>query len=144
MKSVFRSLAFGLGISLFPAIALNAANAELMHQTTRAQHAEFVPAPPGTPVLPASPAAAAAPAQPPTAPPPLPGVAAQLPAGIIAFDAEMKEASVKGGEIEAHFSFNLTNVSPGEVTINSVSASCGCTAAKVLPLPWVLVPGTHG
>lgn len=68
----------------------------------------------------------------------------QLPNEVIAWDGEQKEATVKLGEVEAHFKFCLTNVSPGEVTILNVATSCGCTAAHLPPMPWKLVPGTNG
>ena len=43
----------------------------------------------------------------------------------LAFDAQQKEVSVTNGTTEAHFVFNLTNISSGEVIINWVQASCG-------------------
>jgi hypothetical protein len=102
--------------------------------------------PPPPPVFVAAPMAQVGPTAPPAtpAPPPPPVVPGQLSSSIIAFDAETKEAIVKAGEPEAQFVFNLTNVSSGPVTVNSVATSCGCTTAKMPPLPWTLAPGTNG
>ena len=39
----------------------------------------------------------------------------------------------------------VTNsITPVPVTILSVRPSCGCTTAKLPPLPWTLAPGTNG
>lgn len=62
----------------------------------------------------------------------------------LAFDAEQKEVSVTNGTPEAHFSFNLTNISSGDVTINFVQTSCGCTVAKLPSTPWKLAPKESG
>jgi hypothetical protein len=42
------------------------------------------------------------------------------------------------------FSFAFTNAAPGQVVIESVRTSCGCTVAKVPTLPWVIPPGGDG
>jgi mono/diheme cytochrome c family protein len=78
-------------------------------------------------------------------PPQAPGTTAQ-PAldGVLAFDKDMKEVGVPNGTTEAHFSFNLTNISSGDVTINFVQTSCGCTVAKLPSQPWKLSPNEHG
>jgi mono/diheme cytochrome c family protein len=60
------------------------------------------------------------------------------------FDTEHKEVSVTNGTPEAHFSFNLTNISSGPVIINYVQTSCGCTVAKLPSQPWKLSPDDHG
>ena len=78
---------------------------------------------------------------PPTQPLPANGL---LPAGILAFDGESKEYTTQPGEIVAKFVFNLTNVSPGEVVINHVQTSCGCTTAQLPPMPWRLPSGGTG
>ncbi len=90
------------------------------------------PAPPVTPV--------------PLAPQvPRPGPApTAMPAGVFAWDAEIKEYDAKLGEVSAGFTFNLTNVSPNEVVIYTVSTSCGCTVARLPQQPWPLPPGTNG
>jgi mono/diheme cytochrome c family protein len=62
----------------------------------------------------------------------------------IAFDEREKDVSVPNGTTEAHFSFNLTNISSGEVMINGVQTSCGCTVAKLPSQPWKLAPNEHG
>lgn len=77
----------------------------------------------------------------------LPNVPAQinqLPTGILAFDGELKQSSVRQGEAEAHFVFNLTNVSKKPVVIDAVQTSCGCTAAQLPQSPWTLKPREHG
>jgi len=63
---------------------------------------------------------------------------------VLAFEAEQKEVSVVNGTTEAHFSFNLTNISSSPVTINYVQTSCGCTVAKLPATPWILTPKEHG
>ncbi len=60
------------------------------------------------------------------------------------FDAEQKDVSVTNGTPEAHFSFSLTNISSGDITINYVQTSCGCTVAKLPSQPWKLAPNDHG
>lgn len=62
-----------------------------------------------------------------------------LPAGILAFDAEQKEFVARPNEMNAAFTFNVTNISPNEVSINYIQTSCGCTTAKI-QLPIKLAP----
>ena len=78
------------------------------------------------------------------APPQQPAQAlGQLPPGVLTFDADTKECIVKTGEAEAKFEFNVTNVSPSEVTITHVQTSCGCTVAH-LTYPWVIPAAGNG
>jgi cytochrome c5 len=51
---------------------------------------------------------------------------------------------VTNGAADATFTFAVTNVTSGDITINSVHTSCGCTAAKLPQQPWLLHPGDHG
>jgi hypothetical protein len=67
-----------------------------------------------------------------------------LPDGILVFDAETKQTTVHEGEAQANYIFNLSNASKKPVVINSVKTSCGCTVAKVPPLPWTLKPQDKG
>jgi hypothetical protein len=67
-----------------------------------------------------------------------------LPQGILAFDGELKQATVHEGEAQAHFVFNFTNISSKEVIINTVTTSCGCTTAELPPMPWTLPPRAKG
>lgn len=67
-----------------------------------------------------------------------------MPAGILAWDAEMKEATVGHTQLVAELVFNFTNMSPGEVTINHVGTSCGCTVPRLPTMPWKLPAGTSG
>lgn len=62
----------------------------------------------------------------------------------LAFDAQQKEVGVTNGTAEARFAFNLTNISSGEVIINWVQTSCGCTVAKLPSTPWKLAPNESG
>lgn len=76
------------------------------------------------------------PLPPPTGPP--------LAPGLLAWDGEEKEATVTFGAAQTSFAFLVDNVSPGPITITSVHSSCGCTIAKLPPMPWTLSPGTKG
>jgi mono/diheme cytochrome c family protein len=67
-----------------------------------------------------------------------------LPDGIFAWDALSKSTDADADQEQAHFVFNFTNVSSGNVVILSVRPSCGCTTAQMPPLPWTLAPGTNG
>lgn len=67
-----------------------------------------------------------------------------LPDSVVAWDAVEKSATVPFGTDEAHFDFNLTNVSPATVAIRSAASSCFCTVAKLPAEPWMLQPGTSG
>lgn len=62
----------------------------------------------------------------------------------IAFDSSTKEVTVTNGTTEAHFSFSITNISSGDVKVNFVQTSCGCTVAKLPEQPWVLGPNSNG
>src|SRR5688572_1755300 len=81
-------------------------------------------------------------AQPPPVHPPV--YAGPLPAGILAFDSESKDYTMKSGEIVGTYVFNLTNISPGEVVITYVQPSCGCTAVQLPPMPWKIPAGGSG
>ena len=67
-----------------------------------------------------------------------------MPAGILAFDNEAQEYTMKSGEIIAPFVFNLTNISPSELVITYVQPSCGCTALQLPPMPWKIPSGGTG
>ena len=69
---------------------------------------------------------------------------AQVPDSVLSWDAPLKEYIAKLGEAEAFFTFSVTNVSKENVTIQSVSTSCGCTVAQLPSNPWILAPGTNG
>ena len=62
----------------------------------------------------------------------------------LAWTARTQKYDAKMGEVEAKFSFGLTNVSKDIVTISGVHTSCGCTVAQLPSQPWVLKPGDHG
>lgn len=83
-------------------------------------------------------------ATPPVYVPNLSSAAGQLPDGILAWDATTKETNVIANTGPAHFVFNFTNTSTNPIVILSVRPSCGCTTAKLPPLPWTLAPGTNG
>ena len=102
--------------------------------------------PPGTPVAPVViPPPTIAPA--PAIPIPVPVIAqpaAPANPGALVWDSEQKEYKAKYGEAHVNFTFYLTNISSSEVVINSVRPSCGCTTAKLPPMPWHLTGGTNG
>lgn len=63
----------------------------------------------------------------------------------LTWDAPLKKHTVTPGETNVHFAFQVTNTATdGEIVINAVRPSCGCTTAKVPPLPWHLKPGADG
>jgi len=70
--------------------------------------------------------------------------AGPLPDGVLAWDGTTKEANVTANDVTAHFVFSFTNIFTNPVVILSVRPSCGCTTAKLPPLPWTLEPGTNG
>lgn len=89
--------------------------------------------------------------------PPIPGAPSMIPGhplppptgpplapSLLAWDGEAKEATVTFGAAQASFAFQVSNVSPGPITITSVQSSCGCTVAKLPSIPWTLSPGTQG
>jgi mono/diheme cytochrome c family protein len=80
----------------------------------------------------------------PAIPPVQPAGQGALPAGILAWDADLKEATVSATQPVAQMVFNFTNVSSGEVSINHVGSSCGCTVAQLPPMPWKIAPGSSG
>jgi len=59
-------------------------------------------------------------------------------------DADSKSITAKPGEVSVNFTFTLSNLAAVPITITALRTSCGCTAAKVPPLPWLLPPGTNG
>jgi len=63
---------------------------------------------------------------------------------VLAWDSMNKEYTAKPGEMTANLTFSVTNVSKEDVTINWVRPSCGCTVAKLPPVPWKLTPGESG
>lgn len=74
-----------------------------------------------------------------------PPVTPQVPIeNFLSFDAQQKEVSVTFGTAQAHFVFNVTNISSGNVIINFVNSSCGCTVAKLPSTPWNLAPNEGG
>lgn len=63
---------------------------------------------------------------------------------VFAWDGLVKEGTLKAGETSLSLSFSMTNTSSADVSITSVRTSCGCTAAKVPPLPWLIPAGGSG
>ena len=74
----------------------------------------------------------------------IPGAYRPLPEGLLAWDNETQEATVKSGTARSAMAFSVTNVSQEPVTITAVRTSCGCTVPKLPPMPWQLEPGTNG
>ena len=77
----------------------------------------------------------------------IPSAAAQEPgafANALLFDSTNQEIKGEPGQADFTFSFAFTNSAPVAVIIESVRTSCGCTVAKVPPLPWTIPPGERG
>jgi mono/diheme cytochrome c family protein len=67
-----------------------------------------------------------------------------LPDNMLAWDSTSKETNAAADQPQAHFVFNFTNVSTGNVTfIAPPRPSCGCTTAEVPPIPWTIPSGAH-
>lgn len=62
----------------------------------------------------------------------------------LSFDTPQKDVSVTNGTPNAQFVFNVTNISSGDVIINFVQTSCGCTVAKLPSTPWRLAAKDGG
>lgn len=65
---------------------------------------------------------------------------AALPPGVLAFNSETQEFTAEPGVLTASFTFWVTNVSSGEVVLQYIQTSCGCTAPKI-QLPATLPAG---
>ncbi len=65
------------------------------------------------------------------------------PDSVLKWDADSKEYAAKLGEESAPFTFCVTNVSSAEVSIDSLRASCGCTAAQLPTIPYKLASGSN-
>jgi len=64
--------------------------------------------------------------------------------GILVWDGTTKETNVAANAATADFVFSFTNISASPVVILNVHPSCGCTTAKLPPLPWTIAPGMNG
>lgn len=73
-------------------------------------------------------------------------VRAQAPgqAGALLFDATLKEQTVGTGVTNVLFGFAFTNTLPGEVVIQAIRTSCGCTVPRSPAMPWTIPPGGDG
>lgn len=60
------------------------------------------------------------------------------------WDNAVQTVTVINDTNAAHLTFNCANISSGDVTITNVQPSCGCTTAKLPPLPWTIAPGANG
>ena len=80
----------------------------------------------------------------PTNLPPVVAPAASNAPAVLAWDSDVKESRPGLGDAFANVSFFLTNTSPVDAIISSVSTSCGCTTAHLPPMPWTLKPGESG
>jgi cytochrome c5 len=63
---------------------------------------------------------------------------------LLTWDATSKQIASKRGETNVVFVFNLTNRMAGDVVIEAVKPSCGCTVARFPDLPWKVQPGESG
>ncbi len=68
---------------------------------------------------------------------------AAAPTEPLAWDAPNQNYTVKPGEVTAHFTFKVDNISSSEVVINELKTSCGCTVAKMPAKPWRIAPKEH-
>lgn len=107
--------------------------------------------------MPVAPAAPVAPTPPPPAAPPavaattaavyvpdMSHVGQPLPDGVFAWDSVIKSVDATADQPKADFIFNFTNVTSGKIAIINVHPSCGCTTAKLPPLPWIIPAGGTG
>jgi mono/diheme cytochrome c family protein len=67
-----------------------------------------------------------------------------LPDGVLAWSSLMQETNAAANQPEAHFVFNFTNVSSGNVVIVDAHGSCSCTATELPSKPWIIPAGTNG
>ena len=67
-----------------------------------------------------------------------------MPDGVLAWDELSKATNAAADQLQAHFTFDFTNISSGNVSIVKVHPSCGCTTAQLPPLPWIVAAGTNG
>lgn len=65
-------------------------------------------------------------------------------ADALVFDETSKEIAGKPGETTFTFNFSFTNNAVVPAVIDSVRTSCGCTVARVPPLPWTVPSGQRG
>lgn len=65
---------------------------------------------------------------------------AAVPGEPLLWDSPNQNYTIKPGEITAHFTFTVSNVSSAEIIIDDVKPSCGCTVAQVPAKPWHLTP----
>jgi len=66
-----------------------------------------------------------------------PGAAPSEP---LIWESPAQNYTVKPGEVTAHFTFKVSNVSDSEIVIDDVKPSCGCTLAQMPGKPWHLAP----
>jgi len=64
--------------------------------------------------------------------------------GVMTWNNLMQSDNVPAGSLKAEFVFAFTNISGRAFAITTVHPSCGCTTAKIPPLPWVIPPGGNG
>jgi mono/diheme cytochrome c family protein len=66
-------------------------------------------------------------------------------AGSLVWDSQVQKHQARPGETNIPLVFKLTNgTASGDVIITAVRPSCGCTTARMPPLPWRLPPGNGG
>jgi hypothetical protein len=69
---------------------------------------------------------------------------APRPDGVVVWDSLMKSVDAVTGQPTADFIFIFTNILPDNVTMLTVRPSCGCTTAKLPPLPWIIPAAGNG
>jgi len=127
---------FGIFAALWAGCVGSCLAFQLADQTNQApvQRPVPIPAPNARPALSSAPRILPTPVNNPYTPP----------YPTLVFDAESKQYDARPGERIASFTFNLTNVWTNEVRIDQVHPSCGCTTAKLPPVPWHIPPGGTG
>jgi len=63
------------------------------------------------------------------------------PAEPLVWESPSQFYTAKPGDVTAHFTYKVVNVSGSEVVIDDVKPSCGCTTAELPGKPWRLAPG---
>lgn len=65
-------------------------------------------------------------------------------ADALLFDGTDKQLTGTSAQTNFIFTFRFTNSAPVEAVVESVRTSCGCTVARVPPLPWTIPAGGLG
>jgi len=75
---------------------------------------------------------------------PTPHRPAQMPASLVAWDADTREFVARAGETNVVLAFTVTNLSPFDLVINDIHVVNEFITIQSPPLPWTIKPGEHG